>query len=74
MAKETISKQFKQKTLDTLLDNFSDERIMFASNFPLCLTLTTYQAVWEEHFNMELSTESWSKLSHQNAKRIYQVI
>ena len=71
MLKKSETAQFKQQVLDVLLTTFSENRIMFASNFPLCLTQKSYQALWEEYANMPLTAEAWHKLSFANAVRIY---
>ena len=73
MLKKPESAEFKQQVLDVLLTTFSENRIMFASNFPLCLTQKSYQALWEEYANMQLTAEAWHKLSFANAARIYAI-
>ena len=74
MLKNAVTAEFKQQVLDVLLASFTDNRVMFASNFPLCLTQKTYQEVWEEYCCMQLTPECWRKLSFENAKRIYSTI
>ncbi|RYV00522.1 hypothetical protein SOPP22_17040 [Shewanella sp. OPT22] len=71
MLSQSVTSEFKQEVLDTLLDSFSESRVMFASNFPLCLTQKSYQQVWQEYSEMQLTPEVWRKLSYENAKRVY---
>ena len=71
MLNKFVDDRFKQQTLDILLDSFSENKVMFASNFPLCLTQKSYQQVWLEYYDMQLTPEIWSKLSYENAKKLY---
>lgn len=71
MLNKPVTIAFKQQVLDVLIDGFSENRVMFASNFPLCLTQKSYHEVWEEYSNMKFTPGAWSKLSCINAKRIY---
>ncbi len=71
MLKKPEPVDFKQGVLDVLLAAFSENRVMFASNFPLCLTQKPYQEVWEEYSGMRLTPQAWRKLSFDNAERIY---
>ncbi|MBM7070514.1 amidohydrolase family protein [Shewanella sp. 202IG2-18] len=71
MLSQCVTSEFKQEVLDTLLESFSESRVMFASNVPLCLTQKTYQQIWQEYSEMQLKPEVWRKLSYENAKRVY---
>ena len=74
MVNAQLSSKFKQNVLDELIQQFTDSRVMFASNFPLCLTQKSYHDIWLEYSEMEFAPASWSKLSHENAIKIYQSI
>lgn len=56
-----------------LLKHFGEQRIMFASNFPVCQINTYYNALWHQHYALCNSHSLWLKLSYANAKHYYQV-
>ncbi|BBN82864.1 hypothetical protein PA25_28490 [Pseudoalteromonas sp. A25] len=59
--------------LNYLLNTFSDERVMFASNYPVCLIRADYATVWREYYQLVSNSKLWKKLSYSNAKRLYQL-
>lgn len=72
---EMINRQYQpldmQRVIDDLLSCFGEDRIMLASNFPLCLLSTSYQNLWQSYADLRLSVIQRSKLMHLNAQRIY---
>jgi len=59
------------KTLDFLLDNFDQTKIMLASNFPLCLFSNSYHNVWQNYCDLSLSPAILERLVFGNSQRIY---
>ncbi|CAH9058887.1 hypothetical protein PSECIP111951_01962 [Pseudoalteromonas holothuriae] len=56
-----------------LLDAFGPERVMFASNYPVCLIRADYAKVWRQYYQLVDDTKLWERLSFTNAKRIYRL-
>ncbi|QDP02361.1 amidohydrolase family protein [Thalassotalea sp. PS06] len=53
---------------------YSEDRLMFASNFPINLLSMPYDALWLGYRDeLGLSDASFQALSHDNAKRIYRL-
>nr|WP_247664707.1 amidohydrolase family protein [Pseudoalteromonas sp. MMG010] len=69
----TLNKQQQCACFNYLLQHFGDERVMFASNFPVCQINQSYQQVWQNYFHLCQSRDHWQRLSYDNAKRIYQL-
>lgn len=59
--------------LKLLLELFDSERVMFASNYPVCLMRASYEEVWQSYARLVEDEALWRKLSHDNAKRIYRL-
>tara|TARA_Y100000588_G_C14207078_1_gene905097 strand:+ start:141 stop:977 length:837 start_codon:yes stop_codon:yes gene_type:complete len=57
--------------LKLLLDYFGEERVMFASNYPVCLMRESYLKVWQGYKQLVNDTRLWHKLSFANAQRCY---
>lgn len=60
-------------TLSALLDCFTIERVMLASNFPLTLFSNNHQELWEKYLTLAYTSSDINKLVYENAKRIYQL-
>jgi predicted TIM-barrel fold metal-dependent hydrolase len=56
-----------------LMTQVSNERIMLASNFPLCQFHCHYHHLWSSYYQLNLTTDSWHKISFANANKIYQL-
>ncbi|MBD1582059.1 amidohydrolase family protein [Pseudoalteromonas sp. S16_S37] len=70
---EHVAKPLDAKVqLMHLLDAFSAERVMFASNYPVCMIRTDYAALWRQYYQLVDDPQLWTKLSYANTKRIYQ--
>jgi len=74
---EMDNRQYKQvwvkQIINYLLANFGEDRIMLASNFPLCLFSKSYTDLWQSYYDLNLPNNIWQAMSYQNAKEIYQV-
>lgn len=62
-----------QNIVDTLLQHFSANRLMFASNFPLCLFSKSYLKVWQDYQALSLLADTWQAMSHDTALHLYQL-
>ncbi|EPJ47158.1 MAG: hypothetical protein OFPI_32470 [Osedax symbiont Rs2] len=62
-----------QLIIDILLELFSVNNIMLASNFPLCTFSNSYAGLWQTYYNLQLSTAQKNALLHDNAKRFYRL-
>jgi predicted TIM-barrel fold metal-dependent hydrolase len=60
-----------KKLLHILLNEFGEQRVMFASNYPVCLIRSDYQHVWQAYYLLCDDNALWQKLSYENAKRVY---
>ncbi|MCF2907679.1 amidohydrolase family protein [Pseudoalteromonas sp. DL2-H2.2] len=61
-----------QAQLHSLLNLFGRERVMFASNHPVCLIQHSYEAIWHKYLNLcEDDAPLWHQLSYANAKSWY---
>ena len=56
-----------------LFNHFGQQRIMFASNFPVCQINTSYNNLWHCHKALCSNDKTWHDLSYTNAKHYYQV-
>jgi predicted TIM-barrel fold metal-dependent hydrolase len=60
------------ETLGIALDCFGSNRVMLASNFPLCTLSQSYAQLWQTyHQGLDLSAELFTQLSYTNARRWY---
>lgn len=57
--------------LALLLDYFGEDRVMFASNYPVCLIRESYLKVWQGYKQLVNDTALWQKLSFANAQCCY---
>ncbi|WP_440055003.1 amidohydrolase family protein [Pseudoalteromonas sp. T1lg65] len=60
------------ETVDTLLSHFGENRVMLASNYPVCLMQQSHEQCWQDYLCVIGNNPTWSNLSCENAKRIYQ--
>jgi predicted TIM-barrel fold metal-dependent hydrolase len=60
-----------QQVLDDLLVYFDEDKIMLASNFPLCLFSNQYQVLWQTYLDLQLPAVLKEKLMYHNAKQLY---
>ncbi|MBQ4811990.1 hypothetical protein A7985_16965 [Pseudoalteromonas luteoviolacea] len=60
--------------LAILLDAFGEDRVMLASNHPVCLIQRNFDQQWQHYFNVvsQIAPTAWHKLSYENAKHLYQ--
>ncbi|MBH0026050.1 amidohydrolase family protein [Pseudoalteromonas sp. SWN29] len=56
-----------------IFNHFGQQRIMFASNFPVCQINTSYNNLWHNYKAICSSNKIWHNLSYTNAKHYYQV-
>ncbi|SEA25969.1 amidohydrolase family protein [Alkalimonas amylolytica] len=65
-----------QRVLSAALEHLPTERLMLASNFPLCLWQGSYQQLWQGYFDqcqaLGLSAADWQELSRYSASRCYE--
>jgi len=68
---EMLDRQYSQtrlyETLQALVYFFGVQRIMCASNFPLCLFSHSYQQVWQHYQQLPFDNAVIEKLCHHNA-------
>ncbi|ALO41043.1 amidohydrolase family protein [Pseudoalteromonas phenolica] len=57
--------------LKLLLAYFGEDRVMFASNYPVCLIRESYLKVWQGYKQLVNDTALWQKLSFNNALKFY---
>lgn len=58
---------------NVIYKHFGEQRIMFASNFPVCQINTHYNDLWHSHFNLCKKQTTWRSLSYDNAEQLYQL-
>jgi predicted TIM-barrel fold metal-dependent hydrolase len=57
--------------LQLLLKYLGEDRVMFASNYPVCLMRESYLKVWRGYKQLVNDSALWHKLSYANAQRCY---
>lgn len=62
---------FAGKVINELTAVFGPERVMLASNFPLCLLSKSYGELWQNYTRLTEECNTLSALICGNAKRIY---
>jgi len=74
---EMIDRDYKvsyiQHAVERLIDLFSINRVMLASNFPLCLFSCSYADLWQSYADLNFSAQQKKKLLYLNAKKHYQL-
>lgn len=68
-----LNLQQQQYCFDTLFSYFGEQRIMFASNFPVCQINASYNNVWHSHQALCKTDKMWHNLSYANAKYFYNI-
>ncbi|NRA20246.1 MAG: amidohydrolase family protein [Oceanospirillaceae bacterium] len=71
MLNRAYQRQHMQKIISWLLDRFTEDKIMLASNFPLCLFSCSYQSLWHCYSQLDFSASQLHALVYANAKRCY---
>jgi predicted TIM-barrel fold metal-dependent hydrolase len=67
----SLNDPFRQLIFKTLVEALGDKRIIFASNFPVCLMASSYLSLWQTYYSYCQSEQQWKKLSFQNAIDLY---
>lgn len=66
---------WQQRVFAAVLNEWPCERLMLASNFPLCLWQGSYQQLWQRYYqllaNLGLSDTGWQQLSAGTARAWY---
>ncbi|MEQ3442579.1 amidohydrolase family protein [Pseudoalteromonas sp. BZP1] len=60
--------------INNLVKYFGENRVMFASNFPVCQINTSYTNCWQHYHSLCSQSSLWHKLSYKNAHEIYQIV
>ncbi|RXJ73555.1 amidohydrolase [Veronia nyctiphanis] len=71
MTDRKYSLKHMQEVIGHLITLFGENRVMLASNFPLCLFSKKYQTLWECYTKLPFSEACLQKLTHDNAHKIY---
>lgn len=71
----SFDKCWFKRVLSAALEQLPTDRLMLASNFPLCLWQGSYQQLWQRYFDhclaLGLSAADWQQLSQHSASRCY---
>ncbi|TQF72143.1 amidohydrolase family protein [Pseudoalteromonas luteoviolacea] len=64
-----------KEQLRVLLDAFGEDRVMLASNHPVCLIERSFVQQWRYYYDlvMHVAPNAWQKLSKGNAERVYKL-
>jgi predicted TIM-barrel fold metal-dependent hydrolase len=68
-----LTHQHQVQCFKSILKYFGDQRVMFASNYPVCQINTDYNTLWQAYFDLCDNQKRWKKLSYLNAKYIYRL-
>jgi len=72
MADRCYSEQWFEDIITSCINYFGINRVMLASNFPLCLFNSSYAQNWQKHQQSSIfTTAELNKLNYLNAKRLY---
>jgi predicted TIM-barrel fold metal-dependent hydrolase len=77
MSDRTYSAHWRYDIIQQCIASFGIERVMLASNFPLCLWHASYQKTWstnsstEKNENQRLNINDLTLLCYQNAHKFY---
>jgi len=61
------------EVITSCINYFGEQRVMLASNFPLCNFTSNYQQLWRDYQQLTLSKQQHKQLNYQNAKVCYQL-
>lgn len=67
----SLNDKFRIRIFNDLCAIFCHERILFASNFPVCLMTSSYLSLWQHYKSLCENDSLWQKLSYANAKKLY---
>jgi len=74
MIDRNYSENWQCNIIKSCISTFGIERVMLASNFPLCLFSTSYQNYWQNYQSSStFSKQELSFLCYENAKAIYRL-
>lgn len=59
------------RLISTFLEHVSSDRLIFASNFPLCLLSDHYSVFWQKMTSMDFSDELLEKCVYENPQKLY---
>ncbi|MDD1794954.1 amidohydrolase family protein [Enterovibrio sp. ZSDZ42] len=72
---EMVERQYESKIISErigeLLAWFGEDRVMLASNFPLCQFRSSYRDLWNEYAQLPITEDIKLKLRFSNAQRFY---
>ncbi|WP_213610348.1 amidohydrolase family protein [Pseudoalteromonas sp.] len=68
-----LVKTQQKQCFDFIIKHFGIQRVMFASNFPVCQINASYQQCWQSYLQLCNDDNMWSQLSYKNAQDCYQV-
>lgn len=71
MLDRAYQQQQIQQIVTWLLSIFGNEKIILASNFPLCLFSCSYQWVWQSYSQLDFNPATLNALVYENAKNLY---
>lgn len=73
----TADPAWQQQVFAAVLSEWPAERLMLASNFPLCLWQGSYQQLWQRYYQLltklGLSSTGWQQLSAGTARVCYRL-
>ncbi len=73
---EMLNRAYDSRQIETivslLIDYFSLQRVMLASNFPLCLFSCSYTQLWQTYQQLAFSEPQKTALMYDNARCFYQ--
>jgi predicted TIM-barrel fold metal-dependent hydrolase len=74
---EMVSRNYQQAQIQTVIDHllvhFAVDKIMLASNFPLCLFSCSYAQLWHNYSQLRLTPKQLEALMYKNAKNFYEL-
>jgi predicted TIM-barrel fold metal-dependent hydrolase len=73
MNSRTYSVNWVNEVLVNCIAYFGEQRVMLASNFPLCKFTNSYQQLWQNYQQLSITTNQFNKLCYANAKQTYQL-
>lgn len=69
----TLDSKQQAQCFTHILKHFSMQRVMFASNFPVCQININYNELWHHYRNLCRDELTWQYMSYKNAARLYQL-
>ena len=68
-----LNSEQQRQCLTHILKHFGMQRVMFASNFPVCQININYNELWHHYRSLCSDDLTWQHLSYKNAARLYQL-